>query len=248
MQNRYVADIGDYGKYGLLRSFEDTSLKLGLNWYLAPDESHNADGKHISYLNQEKYSKYDPELYIILKEIITTGIRDVKHIQASTIFQPTTIYYSDVLDFSSEKDFRVRKRIRDIWHNKALNTLKDCDIIFLDPDNGLQSNSVSLTSGKGNKYIGIEELRDYCRLGKSIIFYNHRERKKEDDYLKKFKLLKNDAAFSKYEWLGLKYVKGTIRDYFFIINSNHYETIKKQYNKFLLSNWQDVFTELNLQS
>lgn len=246
MQNRYVADIGDYGKYGLLRYIEKGPLKLGVNWYLAPDENHNADGKHISYLKQHKYSKFDSELYKILKRIITNGERDVKHIQASSIFLPTTVYYNKVLDFSSEKDFRERKKARDAWHNDAINAMESCDIVFLDPDNGLQVSSVSLTSSKGNKYVGNEELKEYCRQGKSVIFYNHRERKTEEDYLAKFKLLKQEEAFSKYIWMGLKYVKGTIRDYFFIINPNHYNAIKIQYDKFLLSKWKEVFSELSL--
>jgi hypothetical protein len=34
MQNRYVGDIGDFGKFGLLRFIEDTGLRIGINWYL----------------------------------------------------------------------------------------------------------------------------------------------------------------------------------------------------------------------
>jgi hypothetical protein len=50
MQDRYVGDVGDFGKYGLLRSLA-ADLSLGVVWYLGPEESHNADGKHIGYLN-----------------------------------------------------------------------------------------------------------------------------------------------------------------------------------------------------
>ena len=42
-------------KLGLLRwlaatSFEEPPLRLGVVWYLTPDESHNADGKHVAYV------------------------------------------------------------------------------------------------------------------------------------------------------------------------------------------------------
>ena len=58
MQNRYVGDIGDFGKYGLLRSLcgvseilnSHHSPRLGVVWYLYPDESHDSDGKYTGYL------------------------------------------------------------------------------------------------------------------------------------------------------------------------------------------------------
>lgn len=46
MQNRYVGDIGDFGKLGLLRQLHKTGLSIGVNWYLTPDETHNGDGWH----------------------------------------------------------------------------------------------------------------------------------------------------------------------------------------------------------
>ena len=54
MQDRYAGDLGDFLKLGLLRwlvapSFDAPPHRLGVVWYLAPDESHNADGKHIAY-------------------------------------------------------------------------------------------------------------------------------------------------------------------------------------------------------
>ena len=39
MQNKYVGDVGDFGKYGLLRrlacpEFTESPLSLGVIWYL----------------------------------------------------------------------------------------------------------------------------------------------------------------------------------------------------------------------
>ena len=50
MQDRYTGDICDYAKDGLLRALGD-GHRLGIAWYLYPNESHNADGKHTAYLN-----------------------------------------------------------------------------------------------------------------------------------------------------------------------------------------------------
>ena len=59
MQDRYAGDIGDFLKFSLLRqlcqpSDVDPGLRLGVVWYLAPDEDHNLDGKHTPYLDSPK--------------------------------------------------------------------------------------------------------------------------------------------------------------------------------------------------
>lgn len=69
MKNQYVGDVGDYGKYGLLRYISNKGIHIGVNWYLTEDDGSN-DGKFISYLSKESERKYDGELYDFLKEII----------------------------------------------------------------------------------------------------------------------------------------------------------------------------------
>ena len=54
MQDRYAGDVGDFGKLGMLRCMEASGLKVGINWYLVGDESHNNDGKYIGYMEDEK--------------------------------------------------------------------------------------------------------------------------------------------------------------------------------------------------
>src|SRR5690348_3816657 len=53
MQDRYVGDVGDFAKYGLLRRLTgragERKVRLGVVWCLFPDEAHNNDGRHISY-------------------------------------------------------------------------------------------------------------------------------------------------------------------------------------------------------
>ena len=49
MQDRYAGDIGDFGKFGLLRALSAAGLSIGVNWYRTiPPESELArdDGKY----------------------------------------------------------------------------------------------------------------------------------------------------------------------------------------------------------
>jgi hypothetical protein len=49
MKNQYFGDVGDYGKYGLLRFLAGNNIKIAVNWYLTPDDGSN-DG-NISQRN-----------------------------------------------------------------------------------------------------------------------------------------------------------------------------------------------------
>jgi len=63
MQDRYAGDIGDFSKFSLLKGlFSDPTYRLGLIWYLYPDEDHNTDGRHINYVHDQKYKTCDPDL------------------------------------------------------------------------------------------------------------------------------------------------------------------------------------------
>ena len=54
MKNQYVGDIGDYGKYGLLRFLAGQGIKIGVNWYLTDDDDdESADGKFTYYLDRK---------------------------------------------------------------------------------------------------------------------------------------------------------------------------------------------------
>ena len=58
MQNRYTGDIGDFGKYGLLKApclpgggSDAGELSLGVVWYLFADAESNTDGGLVHYLD-----------------------------------------------------------------------------------------------------------------------------------------------------------------------------------------------------
>jgi hypothetical protein len=62
MHNRYVGDIGDYVKLGILCTLSP-KYRLGVAWWLFLDEVHNDDGRHIGYLpRSEEWRRYNPHL------------------------------------------------------------------------------------------------------------------------------------------------------------------------------------------
>ena len=230
MQNRYVGDLGDFGKYGLLRwicwpgkaeedrtltpslrwptvakereigaSYEGStiplwpnerlnlnqSLTIGVVWYLVPDETHNGDGNHVQYLdpsahNQERYRQCDPTLYDTLREIVRSEKRNVASIRDCQVLPLGTRFYEAVLTFDypdgqgpvSQKHRIARRRT---WLYDALKFTSDCDVVFVDPDNGFEV-KVSPYQQRGPKYVFFEELLPLCREEpKSGRLPSHRE-------------------------------------------------------------------------
>jgi hypothetical protein len=138
MQDRYTGDIGDFVKYALLRHLA-AHRRLGIAWYLYPDEA-NGDGKHTGYLSDPKSWRHlDPELFEELRLIVDPEHghkpREVRSIERSPLFLDVT-FSSERLD-PNEVGQNERREWRAEWFARVLADLKDCDIVFADPDNGL---------------------------------------------------------------------------------------------------------------
>jgi len=240
MQDRYVGDVGDFGKIGMLRLIADSGLKVGINWYRTyKPEEHNNDGKHLGYLKNKQFETCDDELYNKLR-VITEGIRNIAALEEAKLIRDA-LYYSAILKPRNDKSFS-----RDIWFKNSKKELEDSNIIFCDPDNGLLVSSISLSSAKSDKYVTEEELVEYFLSGKSVIFYNHRCREKEQIYLQRFKALqmRNELKYAK--WLGLKFIRGTIRDYFFILQPVHFEKVNSVIENMMDSKWNRHFMLLTI--
>lgn len=134
MQNRYTGDMGDFSKLGLLRALQSASFSIGLNWYLAPDETHNSDGRHVGYLSQDECRACDPGLWDELGAIVKRGNREVRSMEHDAVLQAT--FFSDCLDFRGLRKAE-RVELRRAWFANSLVAMAGKDIVCVDPDNGL---------------------------------------------------------------------------------------------------------------
>lgn len=96
MKNQYFGDIGDYGKYGLLRCLAGQGLSIAVNWYLTPDDASN-DGSIRGYLSKEEDHRYDPELYDTLQAMCAREEKDVR-LFAKRGMIPGAIYHDAIVE------------------------------------------------------------------------------------------------------------------------------------------------------
>ncbi len=238
MQNKYVGDIGDFGKLGLLRKLRAAGLTVGVNWYLTPDEQ-NGDGGFTTY---QKYRACDEPLYDKLKKIVNEQRREVAALETDAIL--SAVFFSKPLKYTAEQTKTARAAFRQAWHEEALQRLTDVDIAFLDPDNGLLVPSAEETR-RDNKYVTSRELADYYRRGATVIYYQHKARRRDDFYWKQHEDLLSGGLFPGATGLGLKHSPFSQRYYFFLVQPEHRAAVHTAVEELLRLEWgREMFSKV----
>ena len=182
MQNRYVGDVGDFAKYALLRRLAgaspEQSIRLGVVWCLYPDESHNADGRHISYLSRPGFAPLDLDLISALQKIVGSNRRSIAAIANAAILPQETIFCDALACLLPGAPPVRRDRLlhRSRWLEDCLTRTEACELIFFDPDNGIEVASVPKHHVKAGKYIYWDELARFWKRGHTLLIYHHLNR------------------------------------------------------------------------
>jgi hypothetical protein len=244
MQNRYVGDIGDFAKFALLRALCQTQeVKLGVVWYLYGDETHNSDGRHVTYLQRADLRHLDPKLFDCLHRIVKTEQRSVRAVQRSRILGKQTTFYDASLVLEAGRGVaRERVALRDGWLRNAIARTAKCDVVFLDPDNGLEITSVPRHAPKAGKYVYWEELLAFWEGGQSLVVYNHLHRRSSandqtQELMKKFVAKFPDAAFV----TALLFRRGSCRHFWIVAQPSHARRLTSSLRTLLSSQWSMFF-------
>ena len=225
MQDRYVGDIGDFGKIALLKALQKQGLSIGVNWYkTGPLESEkDANGAFKKndggYPTPIKYRGCDEELYDRLEIIFNSKTRTIEALKNLNLI-PGAEYFPEPVSVSDRAG----------WHQRAMAEL-DTDLVFLDPDNGLLVDSVSPKSVRSVKYVLYEEVEQYLCKGKSVLVYNHRCRKPKEKYFREiFGKLQSLEKVTPENILVITFPRRSVRDYFAVAASEDHR--KKIENAF----------------
>ena len=235
MKNQYVADIGDFGKYSLLRAFAEAGVKIGVNWYLTEDDG-STDGKFIDYLNDERIRYRDPEVFDILKKISSNPNRSVYDVQDSNIIRNAIFF--DIL-LKPQGTPLKRKTQRKSWFFDSMNALSEAELIFMDPDNGLLSSN-DYSKLDAEKYVLPDEVEQYYAQGHNVVYYCHKGRRRVEAW-EEYKLIMRERI-PEAKMAVLTYHKGTQRSYVFLIHEESFVRYRAIIDKFI-RRWYRDFTE-----
>jgi len=235
LQNRYAADIGDFGKFQLLRYlFSNTSFSLSQLWFMYPDETHNSDGRHISYF--EKVKGFDKDLEENFRYIIENK-RSVKALEDASLINNIS-YFRDIL----EKDCNLKYRKN--WFQKAYEFSKNKQIILTDSDNGIATKCDKTKKDieildynflekklKSGKYIFFDEIEMLFDISETLIVYHHLNRCFSHDEQIEILLENLKNRFNKV--LAIKHKPYSPRVYFFLIKEElHYNMFFSRLKEF----------------
>ena len=175
MKVQYLGDVNDYRKFGLLRLFMGIpDLKIGVCWLLTPDDRSN-DGRKRQYLLEEAEARRDRPLFQLLKGIKSPPDEgELIRIESDQIFSGIAFFNKLTPD---QRDERTQ------FHRQCLKHLKHADLVFFDPDNGIEIQSRPVGRKHSNKYVLLNELQAHWNAGKSLLVYQHFPRKDRDLFI-----------------------------------------------------------------
>jgi len=257
MQHRYTADVGDYGKYGLLRAIAGvhpatpSRLALGVVWYLTDAVMEQGDpagdGKHVTYLQPRQASRFrpcDPALYDAMGAIIEARDRRVAAVREREVLGVDATYYEARIHTPAPTQRREeRLTARATWLDGAVRAVSDSDIVFVDPDNGVETASVQVHQRNGPKYAYLEELRQLAGGERSLVVYHHLSRNgNAATQIARVGGRIRDQLDPTYALDAVVYHRGTARAFFVATPAHHTDLVTARLDAFLATPWSAHFT------
>jgi len=236
MKNQYFGDINDYKKYSLLRHLSRWGqIETAVCWILTRDDD-GSDGNRIKYLQQpDKWRGYDPTLYEYLREnVLRGGIRDVKLLETSDILANCR-FYSEIVDDDI--------KLREAYFNRFIEFAKGTELVFFDPDNGLEVKSIRRGKKNSSKYLYWSEVKALYQAGHSILIYQHFPRMQRESYIRN--LVQRFKAITQ---VGRIFCYKTRHVVFFLLTQPKHEEFFIENNANILNTWGGIisFEELKL--
>ncbi|MBT8343669.1 MAG: hypothetical protein KJO45_03030 [Sulfurovum sp.] len=249
MQDKYVGDVGDFGKFHLFRylfNHKESPMdgkELVQIWFMHEGEGEqNNDGRHIDYFDRMMGS--DAYLEESLLSLLMRNKREVTELESLKLLQNAIFYYEKVPRALDD---------RYLWLNRALTFSSKAQVVAVEPDNG-----IALKCNRGeqrfefltlenhyeqkvypHKYIFADEVSDFFRLPhlEVCIVYQHLNRCFTHD--QQIESLLNDLRKEYFHVIAIKHKPYSPRVFFFLCKS---EVIKDSI-EMRLDRFAEEFTE-----
>jgi hypothetical protein len=162
MQDRYAGDVGDFGKFAILRALADDRT-LGVCWYRCSGAGEqNNDGRHTAYLERpELFRHLDEGAFDAMRGVVRRE-RSLRALERCDLL-PGATYHGD--EVPRGRDARAA------WFAGLARSVDHCDLVFTDADNGFEWSTLS------PKCVARAEARALRRRGRALLLYHHQTRR-----------------------------------------------------------------------
>ncbi len=237
LHERFTCDIGDYGKYSLLKALVRDDLRLGVVWYVNP-----RDRGHDYLLDPRFRDRLDPDVYDALGEIQAGAGRRLAVIEQAArgdgrVLPAMTSFYAEPVLPDGWVQLRGagrRARLlewRRHWLEGALQATASADVVFLDPDNGLKEQTPggeARAKSAAAEYAFVDELDPFLRRRQSLVVYQHQTRAGDVKTQARtwLRTLGQDLGVSP-AW-AIIFRLGLVRVYFVLPSERHREILRQR--------------------
>jgi hypothetical protein len=124
------------------------------------------DGRKIDYLKQpERWQHFDPPVFDLLQRLVLTDdTRALTHFQAADPI-PGAVYFDSLVPDDKNERAALMER--------AGHQLSSSELVFFDPDNGLEVPSIAKGKKNSSKYVYRDEILSTYASGHSVLLYQH---------------------------------------------------------------------------
>lgn len=210
MKNQYFGDFGDYQKFSLLKMLRDVGrFKITTHWMKTTDDG-GADGRHIGYLKKpQTWNSFDKSIFDFIKKHVDNKTRNLALYEKSA--------HAIGIKFVNDHVENPKKRLKLL---DEIRNDKKSNLIFFDPDNGIEVKSTN--SRNVHKYVLWGDIETTFNSGKSVLIYQHFSRKNRDVFIKE-KLDEMRDRFS----ADIFAIKVEYSVYFLLAQRHHVSNIRK---------------------
>jgi hypothetical protein len=240
MKAQYVGDIGDFSKVLLLKYLAGRGFKIGINWVLTENDD-GTDGKHRDYpwygirhqANNPLFPrKLKPDdrrdcLACCTSEQVLQGIallaatpkvqRRIESLEKLLINALCTepAFFGEHFRDGDDRTTKCES---------ALIYLRNSNLVFFDPDNGIIPTKAELR--KSPKHIYLDELLEFWGKQKSLLVYHHWSRVEGGNLLHMQQIeAKLKDSLDGCKVFQYSFRRGSGRTYLLAVHPDHYSLI-----------------------
>lgn len=160
-KSQWSPSVPPFDEYQIFSSSDDQDWKCTRGHYWGV-----LDGGKLDYLlNPSKWSGFDQELFAVLKEIVVgEQKRGVKYVRERNLI-PSANYFEEYLSDDRHQ--------RDRYMDRFMSFSASANLLFFDPDNGMEVASTPPGSKGSSKYVYWEEIQTISPESFSILIYQH---------------------------------------------------------------------------
>jgi hypothetical protein len=193
----------------------------------------SSDGNKLKYLdNDDKWAPLDSELYYHLQTTLQSDkSRSVFSIEYSNLLN-NTAYFSDIVPRDSDE--------RNNWFYKLIDKASEADIVFFDPDIGMEVPSAPYGTKKSPMYLYWREVQEIWKKGKSLIIYQHFRGEERNSFKKRILSELN-------EHINNSFIDAITSSnvIFLLALQPHHKIIYKDFTKDLDMHWGEQLSPVN---